>query len=247
MGAAYLYLNTKRPAGPSGFGVRHTTEDVSVGVDLRGKVALVTGPTSGIGFETAFALALRGAHVVLAARNPKKLAETIAALERRLSLRGVSAHLTALQLDLSSLASVRAATDAFYGLGLSLDILVLNAGVMVLKRRQATADGFEMQVRTGEWCALSLRPSTSASPAGRLEPPGPLRAGNCSAARPARRLSLSRRRPLVRGLPSRQARRLPRAASARDRSLRRAWPGGGERCTVAATRTRREIGIPSAH
>ena len=74
-----------------------TAEAVAQGIDLAGKVAIVTGPTSGIGTETARVLALRGAHVVLAARSEAKLAATKTELEEKLAKIGVKAKLTAIK------------------------------------------------------------------------------------------------------------------------------------------------------
>ncbi len=109
--------------------------------DQTGRVAVVTGANSGIGFETARGLLLRGAHVVLACRNPHKAAEALAALQHA----APSGRAEVRPLDLSSLDSVRAFADG-YDLG-RLDVLVNNAGVMALPRRETT-DGFEMQFGT---------------------------------------------------------------------------------------------------
>ena len=109
--------------------------------DQTGRVAVVTGANSGIGYEAARGLMLRGAHVVLACRNEAKAAEARARLER--AAPGGSAEVR--PLDLASLASVEAFASG-YDLG-RLDMLVLNAGVMAIPRRE-TADGFEMQFGT---------------------------------------------------------------------------------------------------
>ena len=109
--------------------------------DLTGRVAVVTGANSGIGFEASRGLMLRGAHVVLACRSESRGAEALGAL-RRAAPAG-TAEVRA--LDLASLASVRAFADGF---DLArLDALVNNAGVMALPRRE-TSDGFEMQFGT---------------------------------------------------------------------------------------------------
>lgn len=110
--------------------------------DQTGRVALVTGANSGIGFEAAKALAHRGAHVVLACRNVAKATEA-----QRLIESGGKASLEVLALDLSSPAGVREAAAAFRARHTRLDLLINNAGVMWLPRT-LTAEGQEMQFAT---------------------------------------------------------------------------------------------------
>ena len=110
--------------------------------DQSGRVAVVTGANSGIGFETARALALRGARVVLACRNLEK-ARTAQA--RILSERP-NAITQVLQLDLADLGSVSAFASDFRAAYDRLDLLINNAGVMALPERRETAQGFEMQL-----------------------------------------------------------------------------------------------------
>jgi len=118
-----------------------TTSDIP---DLAGHAAVVTGANSGLGYETAKALAGAGAHVVLACRDEARGA---AALDRiRAAMPGADTRVE--RLDLAELASVRAFAErvaAEHPGG--LDILVNNAGVMAIPRRE-TADGFEMQFGT---------------------------------------------------------------------------------------------------
>ncbi len=111
--------------------------------DLTGKVALVTGANSGIGYETASALADHGAHVVLACRNPEKARRAFDDLENDLE----RSSLEILDLDLSDLSSVRRAAARFVSEHARLDLLVNNAGVMGTPYRQ-TSDGFELQMAT---------------------------------------------------------------------------------------------------
>ncbi len=108
-----------------------------------GRVALVTGANSGLGFHTSLELARRGARVLMACRNPGR-AE--AALQR---LRAFAPQASAelLSLDLASLTSVESAAAEVGRQTASLDLLVDNAGVMA-PPRTLTADGFELQLGT---------------------------------------------------------------------------------------------------
>jgi NAD(P)-dependent dehydrogenase (short-subunit alcohol dehydrogenase family) len=109
--------------------------------DQGGRVAVVTGANGGLGLETARALAAAGAHVVMASRNLAK------ATEAETSIRADSpeASLEVVELDLGSLASVRAAAEQILAERETVDLLVNNAGVMGIPERK-TADGFEMQL-----------------------------------------------------------------------------------------------------
>jgi NAD(P)-dependent dehydrogenase (short-subunit alcohol dehydrogenase family) len=125
-------------------GARTTAEEASVGVDLTGKVAIVTGASSGIGAETARVLALRGAHVVMACRD---LARADEARQRLLSIsrgRVPEDRLELRRLDLASLASVRLFAHEFVAQKRPLHLLINNAGVLDARRRE-THDGFERQ------------------------------------------------------------------------------------------------------
>lgn len=111
--------------------------------DLTGKVALVTGANSGLGFSTARALASKGAHVVLACRDVLKAERAMAEIRAQLP----DAKLECLLLDLSSLVSVREAINTFTIHRERLDILCNNAGLMTLPYMK-TRDGFEMLFAT---------------------------------------------------------------------------------------------------
>jgi NAD(P)-dependent dehydrogenase (short-subunit alcohol dehydrogenase family) len=117
-----------------------TTSDIP---DQSGRVAIVTGANTGLGYHAAAALAQTGAHVVLAVRNLEKgnlaLARIVAAHH--------DADVTLQELDLSSLASVRAAAAALRQAYPRIDLLINNAGVMWTPK-QLTDDGFEMQFGT---------------------------------------------------------------------------------------------------
>ena len=109
---------------------------------MQGKVAVVTGGNSGIGKETAAALAGMGAHVIIAARNPAKAAAAVKELQDR----APGATVEPMPLDLASFASVRAFAGAFAERANQLDVLVNNAGV-VLRSRTTTEDGHETQLQ----------------------------------------------------------------------------------------------------
>jgi NAD(P)-dependent dehydrogenase (short-subunit alcohol dehydrogenase family) len=111
--------------------------------DLTGRVALVTGANSGIGYETTRVLADHGAHVIMACRDREKAARARDKLESQLD----RSSLELLDLDLSDLDSVRAAANRVVEQHARLDLLVNNAGVMGTPYRQ-TADGFELQMAT---------------------------------------------------------------------------------------------------
>ncbi|CDP06637.1 unnamed protein product [Coffea canephora] len=129
--------------GPSGFGSASTAEQVTQGIDASNLTAIVTGGASGIGFETARVLALRKAHVVIAARNVEAANE---ARQNILKENG-TARVDVLKLDLCSIKSIKAFADDFYALGLPLNILINNAGVMFCPY-QLSQDGIEMQFAT---------------------------------------------------------------------------------------------------
>jgi NAD(P)-dependent dehydrogenase (short-subunit alcohol dehydrogenase family) len=129
-------------SGP--FGAESTTDEVLAGVNLSDKRILVTGASAGLGVETARALAAHGARVVGAARNLDKAHGATA------EVRAQAAHgggLELIELDLASLASVRASADALLADGRRFDVIIANAGVMACPKG-TTADGFETQFGT---------------------------------------------------------------------------------------------------
>ena len=133
-----------------------------------GRTALITGANSGIGYRAALELARHGAHVLLGCRNYEK---GQAALDRLLcEAQGASAELV--ELDMASLASIRAFAAAFAARGIALDLLINNAGVMALPTRELTADGFERQFGTNHLGHFALTglliPQLLAAPAPRV-------------------------------------------------------------------------------
>ncbi|WNG82723.1 SDR family NAD(P)-dependent oxidoreductase [Mycobacterium sp. ITM-2016-00316] len=112
-----------------------TTADIP---DQTGRTAVITGANTGLGFETAKALAAKGAHVVIAVRNTDKGVE---AADR------ISGAVSVQQLDLTSLESIRAAADQLKNDHAKIDLLINNAGVMTTPKG-TTKDGFELQFGT---------------------------------------------------------------------------------------------------
>jgi NAD(P)-dependent dehydrogenase (short-subunit alcohol dehydrogenase family) len=119
------------------YNAKSTTDEVLAGVDLAGKRILVTGVSAGLGVETARALAARGATIVGTARDLDKARAATAGIP----------GIELVELDLASLASVRAAADMLNAKGERFDIVIANAGVMATPFEK-TADGFETQFGT---------------------------------------------------------------------------------------------------
>ncbi|HSG89462.1 MAG TPA: SDR family oxidoreductase [Pseudomonadales bacterium] len=144
------------------FGRRSTAEQVTAGLDLRGRTALVTGCNSGIGFETMRVLALRGAHVIGAARTLDKA---------RAACGAVTGSTTPVVCELSDFDSVRACVAAVQAGGEPLDMLICNAGIMALPRLQQRY-GLELQFVTNHLghflLATRLRDQLAAARAGRV-------------------------------------------------------------------------------
>lgn len=123
------------------FDATATAEDVSAGIDLSGRRAVVTGGASGIGVETSKTLARRGAALTLAVRNVeagKKVAAEIAAETG-------NSEIDVRPLELTDLSSVRRFVEGWSG---PLDLLVNNAGVMAIQDRTVNDAGWEAQFAT---------------------------------------------------------------------------------------------------
>lgn len=126
----------QKPIG-SGFGAHSTADEVLAGIDLSGKLALVTGGYSGIGLETTRALARAGAHVVVPARRPQTAREALAGIA------GTEVD----ELDLADLDSVRAFAERFLATGRAIDIVIGSAAVMACPPTRV-GPGWELQFAT---------------------------------------------------------------------------------------------------
>lgn len=129
--------------GTSGFSASSTAEDVTQGIDGSGLTAIVTGASSGIGAETARVLALRGVHVVMGVRN----LEAGRAVKEAIVKGNPNAKLDAMDLDLSSMASVKKFAEDFKSLNLPLNLLINNAGIMATPF-MLSKDNIELQFAT---------------------------------------------------------------------------------------------------
>lgn len=125
------------------FGKDTTTDDVLAGIDLSGRRVVITGAASGLGLESARAMASRGALVTVAARNSERADGAVAELRKRVP----DGQFDAGVVDLADFSSVRAFTDTFLAEHDRIDVLINNAGVMACPFGH-TVDGFETQFGT---------------------------------------------------------------------------------------------------
>ncbi|MFB9275867.1 SDR family NAD(P)-dependent oxidoreductase [Cohnella cellulosilytica] len=133
----YTQRTPQRPI-PSGYGPRTTAQDIVAGIDLRGKIAIVTGGYSGLGLEVSRILAQAGAHIVLPARSPGKAAAAAAAVP--------GAELA--EMDLADPASIDRFAAGFEATGRPLHLLIQCAGIMALPELRRDERGYELQLAT---------------------------------------------------------------------------------------------------
>ncbi|WP_300024141.1 SDR family oxidoreductase [uncultured Maribacter sp.] len=110
---------------------------------LTDKTFVITGTTSGTGFEAARILLSKGAKVVMLNRNPKKAADTIATLQEEL---GSAIPVSNIEMDLASLASVKKAADEVLRTVPQIDALLCNAAIAQVPKQTFTEDGYESQL-----------------------------------------------------------------------------------------------------
>lgn len=134
----------QQPAG-SGFNAKSTAKDVIKGVDLTGKIAVVTGGNTGIGLETTRTLAAAGATVIVSARDMDKAGK---------NLQGIS-NVEIEHMDLMSPASIDAFANKFLASGRPLDLLINNAGIMWVPLRRDNR-GIESQLATNYLAQFQL-------------------------------------------------------------------------------------------
>jgi len=132
-----VMASTQQHKIPSGFGAKTTAAEVMQGIDLTGRLAVVTGGYSGIGTETTRALAAAGAHVVVPAWRPDAAREALAGVD------GVDVA----ELDLGDLDSIAAFADGFLASGRAIDILINSAAIMASPERRV-GPGWEAQFAT---------------------------------------------------------------------------------------------------
>ena len=140
----------------------------SIGVaDQFGRRVVVTGANTGLGYQTSLALASAGADVVMAVRDLDRGQVAAQSIRQQIE----DAKLRVIHLDLADLASVRDFAESEAATG-PLDLLVNNAGLMLVPRRELTRDGFEMQMgvnHLGHFALTAgLLPALLQAPAGRV-------------------------------------------------------------------------------
>jgi NAD(P)-dependent dehydrogenase (short-subunit alcohol dehydrogenase family) len=160
-GTTLAQLITRTPA-PSPFDGDSTAEDVTAGLDLSGMTFAITGANSGLGYETMRVLALRGAHVIGIARTREKARDACS---------GIAGKTTPEYLDLAEWDSVAACAARIKGMGIPLDGLITNAGIMALPELELV-NGVEKQFAVnhlGHFILINqLQETVLAAPQGRF-------------------------------------------------------------------------------
>ncbi|MCG1036260.1 SDR family NAD(P)-dependent oxidoreductase [Polaribacter sargassicola] len=123
-------------------------------VNLKGKTFVVTGTTSGTGFEATKILLSKGAKVVMLNRNPKKTEETIKTLKHQL---GEQIDILSIEMDLSEQASVKKATAKVLNKVTKIDALICNAAIAQVPKQTLTIDGWESQMATNYYGNFTLQ------------------------------------------------------------------------------------------
>src|ERR1700735_2343428 len=121
-----------------------------------GKLAVITGATGGLGYETALALVRAGAEVLVTGRNVEKGRVALRQINDQIKRAEPSAKVRFAMLDMASLASIRAFAESLLENGRPVDLLINNAGVMDLPTRRLTEDGFELQFGTNHLSHFAL-------------------------------------------------------------------------------------------
>lgn len=134
----------QKPIG-SGFSATSTADDVSKGIDLTGKVAIVTGGNTGIGLETTKVLALAGATVVVPARDIEKARRNLDEID----------HVEIETMDLMNPESIHVFAEKFLSSGRPLHLLINNAGIMWVPLRRDIR-GIESQLATNYLASFQL-------------------------------------------------------------------------------------------
>ncbi|MBO9532719.1 MAG: SDR family NAD(P)-dependent oxidoreductase [Solirubrobacteraceae bacterium] len=139
--------SAQHPIG-SGFGAKSTAAEVLHGIDLGGKLAIVTGGYSGLGLEITRALTGAGAHVVVPARRPATAHEMVDDM----------GSVEVAELDLADQVSIAAFAEQFLASGRSIDMLIGNAGVMASPERHVDVNGasVELQLATNHFGHYAL-------------------------------------------------------------------------------------------
>ena len=137
---------------PNQFGKKGWTPD-RIG-DLKGKTFVITGTTSGTGFEAAKILLSKGAKVLALNRNPKKSANTIATLKQKL---GNQIDISSIKMDLAEQASVKKAAESVIKTVSQIDALICNAAIAQVPKQTLTVDGWESQMGTNHFGNFTLQ------------------------------------------------------------------------------------------